>query len=487
MKKRIISFTIIISLLSTSIIGRTAYIMMFSDYTVAKGYNSYSIIIDRIEPTLYYSNGVRINNNNESFIALIRPNEKCIGELNKLFSNSERQEILEELKKGYPITRTLDNYKQTKYIDIFETYSTSSTCNQLISKASSGLLSHLSYQEGYRKVNFTIDANGRILSGDKGSIQYEHYYDKNNGIYLTLDNKLQKICYNACNNMKSGCVIVMDVNNSNILACVNKPDNSYINNCFSQYSVGSVFKLIVATCALDNNVDIHYNCNGSIQVNDTKFSCQKNHKHKNQNLKQALANSCNCYFVKLALTLGEDKLLKTCNDFGFNTSTNIVNDWNIKNAVLPSNEILKSKGQLALFGFGQGALTSSPLQICSMLCTIANNGQFNKPRLFVEDAQNTQIISKETANTLVEYMRYVVTNGTGVNAESTINKSAGKTATAQTGQYEFGKEKLDTWFAGIYPYDSPKYAIVVMTENGTSGSTDCCPIFRTIVENIITV
>ena len=81
-------------------------------------------------------------------------------------------------------------------------------------------------------------------------------------------------------------------------------------------------------------------------------------------------------------------------------------------------------------------------------------------------------------------MRYVVTDGTGANAETYRHTSAGKTATAQTGQYNFGSEKLKTWFAGIYPYDNPKYAIIIMTENGISGSSDCCPVFRTIVENL---
>ena len=92
-------------------------------------------------------------------------------------------------------------------------------------------------------------------------------------------------------------------------------------------------------------------------------------------------------------------------------------------------------------------------------------------------------MSEKTAETLREYMRYVVTNGTGMPAEYN-NNSAGKTSTAESGIYVENKEILNTWFAGFYPYDNPKYAIVVLTEDGVSGSTDCCPVFRTIVENI---
>ena len=92
-------------------------------------------------------------------------------------------------------------------------------------------------------------------------------------------------------------------------------------------------------------------------------------------------------------------------------------------------------------------------------------------------------MSEKTAETLREYMRYVDTNGTGMAAEYN-NNSAGKTSTAESGIYVENKEILNTWFAGFYPYDNPKYAIVVLTEDGVSGSTDCCPVFRTIVENI---
>ena len=97
--------------------------------------------------------------------------------------------------------------------------------------------------------------------------------------------------------------------------------------------------------------------------------------------------------------------------------------------------------------------------------------------------ESKKIITAETSKTLCEYMRYVVTNGTAASAEYK-GKSAGKTSTAQSGQYDGEREILNTWFAGVYPYDNPKYAIVVMAEDGISGSSDCCPIFRTIVENI---
>ena len=96
------------------------------------------------------------------------------------------------------------------------------------------------------------------------------------------------------------------------------------------------------------------------------------------------------------------------------------------------------------------------------------------------DTSNAQACATE----LIEYMRYVVTDGTARIVMYGDKKSAGKTATAQTGQYYNGVEKLNTWFVGLYPYDKPKYAIVIMTEDGKSGAGDCCPIFSTIVEQL---
>lgn len=101
----------------------------------------------------------------------------------------------------------------------------------------------------------------------------------------------------------------------------------------------------------------------------------------------------------------------------------------------------------------------------------------------INSKDNKRVFSAKTAQTLKEYMKYVVDNGTGFNAQYESN-TAGKTATAQTGIYEDGKEQLNTWFVGFYPYDKPAYSIAIMCEGGKSGAEDCCPVFRSIVESI---
>lgn len=494
MYKRILSFSLAITLLLCGICGRIGYIIFSKNYVVSGGKNSYSVTIDRKQPTVYYRSGIVATNNAYKYIAVIRPNPRSIGELEKVFSKSEQKDIINELKNGKPVVRLLDEYpSQTfKSIKVYKRYDDDNNLHQIIAKQSNGLLNHTGEEIGKSTVMFGVDANGRILDGDEGTLEQTNY-DSKEGYRLSVDKKIQDITVDASSKMKNGCVIVMNTEDSSILACVNKPYDNYLIKAFSRYSVGSVFKIVVAACALENDVNIKYNCTGKIKVGDTEFSCQNNHIHSNQTLKQALANSCNCYFVNLANTLGSDKLLETCDKLGFNDYTALFDGWNIVNSYLPTKSDLLSKGELSLFGFGQGKLTASPLQIASVLCTIANDGYYSQPKLVLSNVNNQNVqtdivyLSKEkvlktnTCKKLIEYMRYVVTDGTARIVMNGDKKSAGKTATAQTGQYYNGVEKLNTWFVGLYPYDNPQYAVVVMTEKGNSGAEDCCPIFSTIV------
>ena len=482
-----------IALAFASVLGRVGYVIFSNAYTVSDSYNYYSVTVAVSTPQLYYTDGSRITNNVKSYKAVIRPVTADLAEVNKHFSKKEASKITAELSKGYPVVRSI-NTNDTK-LKTFKVYDTDTTLSQLISDKSSGFLSYANLKPSKLKVSYLVDAKGRILAGDEGREESLGYYSRE-GYILTIDKDVQEAASKAAENLKSGCVIVMDAKTASILACVNKPDDTFINKAFTNYSVGSVFKIVVAACALENDVDINYDCTGSITVGDTTYTCQKEHKHGYQNLNTALANSCNCYFVNLALTLGGDKLLDTANALGFSSEICLFDNWNITSSRLPSKTELNSKGELALMGFGQGKLVSTPLQICSALCTISNSGEKNTPFLVkakkevngsiteFKSSQGKRVISKKTADTLLDYLHNVVKNGTAKNAQTKSDKSAGKTATAQTGQFIDGRELYNTWFAGVYPYDNPEYCIVVMCQDGTSGAADCCPVFRTVVEKL---
>lgn len=492
MSKRIISILCVFCLLFTGAVGRIGYIIFSGDYSVSIGYNSYTLTLGKLYPTVYDRNLNKITNKNNKYIAVIRPTEKCLSELEKLFTFKEIKEIKTELQKGYPVIKEINNYSTCKHIQIFEVIERNENNNELdiLNKT---IQSYSNEVIGKKEINFTVDAKGRLLDGDRGTVLEENY-NSLEGISLTIDEKIQSIVEESAINMKKGSVIILDTNTNEILATYSAP-NDNINRSFTPYCVGSVFKLVVAAAALENDINLNYECKGNILVGDTTFSCQKNKAHGNEDLKNALANSCNCYFIKLALEMGEDKILEMANKLGFGDKTVIYNDWEISNGNLPSKSVLQSKGQLSLLGFGQGSLTATPLQFASAVSAFANGGYYNKPTLIrgtVDDNKNinkfiesnkTKVMETKTSKQVCEFMRYVVTNGTGRIAEYN-NNSAGKTSTAQSGRYVDGKEILNTWFAGFYPYDNPKYTIVVMTEDGKSGAGDCCPIYRTIVEKL---
>ena len=485
MKKRVICFCVVLSLLITSLSGRVLYIVLSNEYEVSKGYNSFVLTLETLYPTVNYSNGDKMTNNSEKYYAVLKPNTRTITDLHNLFPSSEIYSITNELKQGYPIIKEVNENKadDAKYIQVIKTTDSEIVSKQLLSQSSSGLLKYAE-PYAYRKMRFSTDALGRMLQGSEGEI-YEDVQSEESEIKATIDKDIERITYEASKTIQNGCAVVMDVKTSSILACITKPDTSYINKVFEQYSVGSVFKIVVALCALENNIDFYYNCVGKTTLGDSEFSCQKNKMHSFQSLEAALANSCNCYFVNLALKLGKEKLLKTARNLGFDEDINLYNGWKVNKSNLPTEYDLTSKGELALFGFGQGKLTVSPLHMCYALCTIANEGEKNDVKIIQKDNNNAQqIFDKTNCKKLINCLRYVVTDGTGRNAEGTDKRSAGKTATAQTGQFENGEELLNTWFAGVYPYDNPRFAIVVMCEKGRSGSEDCAPVFRQIIEKL---
>ena len=314
------------------------------------------------------------------------------------------------------------------------------------------------------------------------SIEAARAGEHGKGFAVVVD-EIRALSEESAKSLDKGSVVVLDTKTSQILGAVSL-GGDYLNRSISSYAVGSIFKLVVAACALENNINPSYTCKSKIKVGDITFHCQNKHKHGKQHIKQALANSCNCYFVNLALKIGKDKLYNFAKSLGFGDSFNLYdNTFPVSAASFPTVEELKSDGQLALLGFGQGKLTDTPVHFASVVAAISNGGYYNSPTLNIKNSVSNQVISSKNCAVLRNYMKNVVENGTGFNAQYK-SKTAGKTATAQSGIYVDGKEQLNTWFVGFYPYDNPKYSIVVMREGGKSGAGDCCPVFRTIVEKI---
>ena len=353
------------------------------------------------------------------------------------------------------------------------------------------------------------DANGKLLKG-KGTQADTSKLCKKEGLALTIHKEIQSIVENYAGSVEKGAACVLDAQSGDILASasfpqfepnaienyLNDPDNALLNRVLMRYNVGSVFKVVICMAALENGIspDFSYTCNGKINCGSHVFHCHKTEGHGKLKMREALAFSCNTYFIALAQKTGKEAILKMCRKLQVNQSTPLSESIIIPAATLPDARNLSSSAALANFSFGQGELSASPLMIANIYSVIASGGYLVKNRLILSTvhggklkAENTvknRVIKQSTAKLIQEYLTYTVTNGTGKNAACDFVIAAGKTATAQTGKF-FGKEEvLISYFVGYISIKGDIYTILVMKEGGHSGSLDCAPIFRQIAEGI---
>ena len=329
------------------------------------------------------------------------------------------------------------------------------------------------------------------------------------GVQLTIDTAVQRIAEGvATDKMQQGAILILDTATSEIRAAVSMPtfdplniqksieaeDTSLINRNFSAFNVGSVFKPLLAAQALEQgwNPEDVYECKGWIDVDGQIYRCVDGVAHGTINMSQAIAQSCNCYFVQLGQWLGANQALSIAQQAGFGKP--LYFDAALKSAsgTLPTMEQLESSGELANFSFGQGKFTATPVQVAAMMNVFANEGMYRQPTLIkglinegtgtLEPSlyfeQEKQIISKESCKLVKSMLQGVVNEGLGQKASPTFGGAAGKTGTAQTGRFnEDEKELTDVWFAGFWPAKTPRYTIVVLLDSTLQGSAKAAKIF----------
>jgi penicillin-binding protein 2 len=325
-------------------------------------------------------------------------------------------------------------------------------------------------------------------------------------ICLTIDRDLQDYCYEISAG-KRGAILVMDPRNGAILAMVSVPtydpevfidprssaerkelfsDKKYpmMNRGISgSYPPGSVFKLVVATGALEAGKATEWTsavCAGALNLGGITFHCWRKDGHGEQNLPLAIKNSCNVYFYRLGLLLGVDDIARFAQKLGFGETSGIDIPGEVP-GVVPSKEWKRKhfndnwyKGETVNYAIGQGYLLVTPIQIARMAAVFGNKGYLVRPHLVSRigtvdvgeyGAANTRI-SKKTLDVVREGMRKCVNDpgGTGCKAIMQGVTVAGKTGTAQT---TLGISH--GWFAGFAPFDDAKLVVVVFDEYGGKG------------------
>ena len=331
--------------------------------------------------------------------------------------------------------------------------------------------------------------------------------------------------------------IVMDVNTGAILAMSSKPDynlntpyeitsqaikdeidklidkkqkseaeteawfNQWKNRTISDtYEPGSVFKIITAAAALEENVwDLSktYFCGGAIQVDDRRMHCSHREGHGTQTFSQAFANSCNPFFIQLGLDMGVDNFYKYFEAFGFTEKTGIdLPAEEIGNYHTPES-MKQTKVQLASSAFGQ-SFTITPIQTITAVSAIANGGKLMQPYVVAKTLDpngnvltetkpvvKRQVVSEETADIITAMMQDVVTSGTGQNAYVAGYRVAGKTGTSEI--LEEPGEYIAS-FACFAPADDPQIAILIAVKKPVGqyyGSQVAAPVAADIMQKIM--
>ena len=292
-------------------------------------------------------------------------------------------------------------------------------------------------------------------------------------IVLSIDSNIQSVvekyleeaCIdNECTD--GGSIIVMNPKTGDILALANYPDydlnepytindsdlqeiwddlessekSEYLqamwrNKAISDtYEPGSTFKLVTASAAIEEGIvtDIdkegQFTCTGGIEIAGTRIKCWRYYRpHGAQSLREALMNSCNPVFIGLGQQIGVSKYYEYLEKFGFLQKTNI-DLYGEANSIFLSEENVGAI-ELATISFGQ-RFEVTPIQMITMVATIANKGKYVQPRLVtkiidsetgeeteIETVYGQQVISEETAEKILSMMESVVSEGTGKNAQ----------------------------------------------------------------------
>ena len=360
------------------------------------------------------------------------------------------------------------------------------------------------------------------------------------GINLANEN------FDSENLIQKGSVVVIDIQTGQIVSMVSLPDfnpNKFVEgistfdfnqlnridafNNFAiqgQYPPGSVFKVVAYWLAENeglfpegiNSRKNTMKCEGRLSFSFVDGSQQvyndwKEDGHGNVDLSSAIQQSCNVYFWDIALRIwrtyegnpNESILQEYAKNLGFGELTGIdlpyeksgivpdrqlFEDWRITNPELVRPEGWLG-GDLMNLIVGQGAITTTPLQVANAYKTLLT-GYFSNPYLNknIKDSQNFRDlnIDEDFIQFLFEDLNLVTNkNGTAYFAFEMLGQQAndigGKTGTAQNP----GNKNDTSWFVGVDSISDPNYIVVTVVDEGGSGSAVAAPISRRVIQHLI--
>ncbi len=489
--------------------------------SVARQKNMYKLEISSLRGTIFDKNLLPLTNNTKKTVAIVPPTVRAITAISTVLEGETLKNALENLKNGKPVVVEVEKQvscDEITYIDTYVHNNSELLCPQLIGYTNTenhgvtGIeyaFDDLLFSEESLNAYFARDAVGNLLGGVKAEITGDTSVVKG-GVALTIDKAIQTVTKEAMKTVTSGAAVVMEVGTGKIRAMVSNPEfdvtniadsftaenSPLVNKALASYNVGSVFKPCVAAAVLEQQRHSNFsvNCRGSVTIAGHTFKCHKAVGHGVVDICDALAFSCNSFFYEISQVIGKNTIYNMASTLNFGNSIDIGRIATDKGN-LPLPDELDNNTTLANLSIGQGSLLLSPVSILTLYESIANGGVYHTPTIIEGSVKKgvlesnkavapTRAMSKETAETLKNYLCNVLTIGTGEEALTELCTSAGKTATAETGWRKGDRLIVNSWFCGFFPVENPKYVVVVLIEdeflNGTSGA----PIYKKIADGI---
>ena len=339
-------------------------------------------------------------------------------------------------------------------------------------------------------------------------------------IISTVDENLQYIAEKVAqkgleeHNAKGVHVLIMDPNNGEILAMVNKPDydpndpysgyeifdgetdNDKIQNMWRNWLVsdtfepGSTFKTVTMVAALEEGLvsdNETFTCNGGVKFGNTTVHCWKRDGHGTQTLGEVLKNSCNVGMMEIGERLGIDKLNEYIYKLGFGKTTGIDLPGEASGIVKSSDTV--SAIDLATISFGQ-TNTVTTLQLMAAFNAIANGGDLIQPHIVKEISHEDEsgnrvidetikpttkkdVLSDSSTALLRSYLERTVTKDGPDGSFVQGYNVGGKTGTAQkvdpaTGTYS--TDKYISSMVALAPVENPKITVFIAVDEPSNGS-----------------
>jgi penicillin-binding protein 2 len=393
------------------------------------------------------------------------------------------------------------------------------------------------------RVSLEVNAVGRVireLEREEGTPGQD--------VTTTLDAGLQEAVSRRIEN-DSAAVVVLDARNGEVMAMASTPGfdpnvfaegvsaaqwrawtsnrrNPLVNKAIAGlYAPGSTFKMVVALAAMEARTITPFDrvfCAGLTTLGDSKFHCWKRGGHGALDMREAIKQSCDCYFYEVAKRTGIDRIAAMSRRFGLGTELDLEVPG-ARTGLVPTRQwkmatqgVAWQQGETLVHGIGQGFIQVTPLQLAVMTARMVNGGRAVQPHLTravggalvrghrPEDWPSMGIPEPQL-RLMREAMAGVVNERGGTAWASRLPAElgvamGGKTGTTQVrritmAERERGLRRQEDlpyeWrhhalFVGFAPVDNPVYAISVLVEHGGGGSAAAAPVARDVLIETLT-